>query len=40
MAEYPPYVKAYNGIPTLFQKIKTAAVQNWSDFSDTLRVGL
>jgi hypothetical protein len=26
MAEYPPYVNAYNGIPTLFQKIKTAAV--------------
>lgn len=26
MAEYPPYVNAYNGIPTLFNKIKTAAV--------------
>ena len=26
MAEYPPYVNAYNDIPTLFQKIKTAAV--------------
>jgi hypothetical protein len=26
MAEYPPYINAYNGIPTLFQKIKTAAV--------------
>jgi hypothetical protein len=26
MADYPPYVNAYNGIPTLFQKIKTAAV--------------
>jgi hypothetical protein len=26
MAEYPPYVNAYNGIPTLFQKIKAAAV--------------
>lgn len=26
MAEYPPYVNAYNGISTLFQKIKTAAV--------------
>jgi Family of unknown function (DUF5343) len=26
MAEYPPYVNAYNGIPTVFQKIKTAAV--------------
>jgi hypothetical protein len=26
MAEYPPYVNAYNGIPTLFEKIKTAAV--------------
>jgi hypothetical protein len=26
MAEYPPYVNAYNGIPTLFQKIRTAAV--------------
>ena len=26
MAEYPPYVNAYNGIPSLFQKTKTAAV--------------
>ncbi len=26
MAEYPPYVNAYNGIPTLFGKIKAAAV--------------
>jgi hypothetical protein len=26
MAEYPPYVNAYNGIPTLFKKIKEAAV--------------
>jgi hypothetical protein len=26
MAEYPPYVNAYNGIPTLFKNIKTAAV--------------
>jgi len=26
MAEYPPYVNAYNGIPTLFQKIKAASV--------------
>jgi hypothetical protein len=26
MAEYPPYVNAYNGIPTLFEKIKAAAV--------------
>lgn len=26
MAEYPPYVNAYNGIATLFKKIKTAAV--------------
>ncbi len=26
MAEYPPYVNAYNSIPTLFQKIKAAAV--------------
>ncbi len=26
MAEYPPYVNAYNGIPALFKKIKTAAV--------------
>jgi hypothetical protein len=26
MAEYPPYINAYNGIPTLFEKIKTAAV--------------
>jgi uncharacterized protein DUF5343 len=26
MAEYPPYVNAYNGIPRLFEKIKTAAV--------------
>lgn len=26
MAEYPPYVNAYNGIPKLFEKIKTAAV--------------
>jgi len=26
MAEYPPYVNAYNGVSTLFQKIKTAAV--------------
>jgi|SRR5690242_11410419 uncharacterized protein DUF5343 len=26
MADYPPYVNAYNGIPTLFQKIKAAAV--------------
>lgn len=26
MADYPAYVNAYNGIPTLFQKIKTAAV--------------
>jgi len=26
MAEYPPYVNAYNGIPILFEKIKTAAV--------------
>ena len=26
MAEYPPYVNAYNGIPALFKKVKTAAV--------------
>ena len=26
MAEYPPYVNAYNGIPTLFERIKAAAV--------------
>jgi len=26
MAEYPPYVNAYNGIPTLFEKIKQASV--------------
>ena len=26
MAEYPPYVNAYNGIPKLFEKIKAAAV--------------
>ncbi len=26
MAEYPPYLNAYNGIPTLFANIKTAAV--------------
>jgi hypothetical protein len=26
MAEYPPFVNAYGGIPTLFQKIKAAAV--------------
>jgi hypothetical protein len=26
MAEYPPYVNAYNGIPILFDKIKAAAV--------------
>jgi Family of unknown function (DUF5343) len=26
MAEYPPYVNAYNGIPALFRKIKAAAV--------------
>lgn len=26
MADYPPYVNAYGGIPTLFEKIKTAAV--------------
>jgi len=26
MAEYPPYVNAYNGIPTLFEKIKSASV--------------
>src|SRR5215813_5337011 len=26
MADYPPYVNAYNGIPKLFEKIKTAAV--------------
>jgi len=26
MAEYPPYVNAYNGIPKLFEKIRTAAV--------------
>lgn len=26
MAEYPPYVNAYNGIPKLFEKITTAAV--------------
>jgi Family of unknown function (DUF5343) len=26
VAEYPPYVNAYNGIPTLFKKIKAAAV--------------
>lgn len=25
-AEYPPYINAYNGLSTLFQKIKTAAV--------------
>ncbi len=26
MAEYPPYVNAYNGIPKLFEKIRAAAV--------------
>lgn len=26
MADYPPYVNAYNGIPRLFEKINTAAV--------------
>lgn len=26
MAEYPPYVNAYNGIPLLFEKIKAASV--------------
>jgi hypothetical protein len=26
MAEYPPYLNAYNGIPTLFHKIKAASV--------------
>ena len=26
MADYPPYVNAYNGIPSLFEKIKAAAV--------------
>jgi hypothetical protein len=26
MADYPPYVNAYNGIPKVFEKIKTAAV--------------
>jgi hypothetical protein len=26
VAEYPPYVNAYNGIPRLFEKINTAAV--------------
>lgn len=26
MAEYPPYVNAYNGVPALFEKIKAAAV--------------
>lgn len=26
MADYPPYVNAYNGIPKLFERIKTAAV--------------
>lgn len=26
MAEFPPYVNAYNGIPKLFEKIKAAAV--------------
>lgn len=26
MAEYPPYVNAYNGIPLLFEKIKSASV--------------
>ena len=26
MAEYPPYVNAYNGIPKLFEKINAAAV--------------
>jgi hypothetical protein len=26
MAEYPPYVNAYNGIPRLFEKINAAAV--------------
>jgi Family of unknown function (DUF5343) len=26
MVEYPPYINAYGGIPTLFQKIKIAAV--------------
>ena len=26
MPDYPPFVNAYNGIPVLFQKIKTAAV--------------
>jgi len=26
MAEYPPYVNAYNGVPTLFEQIKAAAV--------------
>jgi hypothetical protein len=26
MAEYPPYVNAYNGIPKLFERIKAAAV--------------
>lgn len=26
MAEYPAYVNAYNGIPLLFEKIKSASV--------------
>ena len=26
MPEYPPCVNAYSGIPTLFEKIKVAAV--------------
>jgi hypothetical protein len=26
MAEYPPYINAYNGVPTLFEKIKLASV--------------
>jgi len=38
MAEYPPYVNAYNGIPRLFEKIKIAAVppKFTMDFMNTI----
>jgi hypothetical protein len=38
MADYPPYVNAYNSIPKLFTRIKTAAVPTESH-AELLGVG-